>query len=276
MRIQPVLSADEPELAVFRERAEAHLYHWNEPEPGLFVAETPMVIDRALDAGYEPQSVLGEPKILQKELPAMEERLGDVPVYSASDEMLRLITGYRLIRVMLCVMRRRPIPPADEICQEAKRLVVLENVMNPTNIGAIFRSAAALGMDAVLLTRGCSDPLYRRAARVSVGNVFLIPWTFFPGNMEAADRITFLRRFGFRTAAMALREDALLLGTDPFAAGERLAVFMGTEGDGLCRETIEGCDAVLRIPMAGGVDSLNVAAASAIAFWELQRAERRI
>ena len=269
--VEQVRSLDMPELAVFRERAETHLYHYYEPEPGLFIAETPMVIRRALDAGYEPVSLLGEEKILEKELPALRGDLGQIPVYSASEEILREIAGYKLMRGLLCAMRRRVLPSVEEVCRNAERIAVLEDVMNPTNVGAIFRSAAAFGLDAVLLTGGCSDPLYRRAARVSVGNVFLIPWTFFPETDGPEKRLAFLKDLGFRTVAMALDQNARDLGSDEALFSGKTAVFLGTEAYGLCRGTVENCDAVVRIPMQNGVDSLNVAAASAVVFWEMQR-----
>ena len=270
MKIEKVTDLSIPELQIFCERAETGLMHCFEPEPGLFIAETPMIAERALHAGYVPVSALGEEKILRKTAEELAEYLEGIPVYEASQEVLREIAGYKLIRGFLCAMRRKPLPAADPIMEKCKRIAVLENIMNPTNVGAIFRSAAALGMDAVLLTKGCTDPLYRRAARVSMGAVFQIPWTFIDERLAPAQITAMLKEKGYMTAAMALSDSAAFLGEEDFSKVERLAVFMGSEYDGLCEETVETCDAVLKIPMYNGVDSLNVAAASAVTFWEMR------
>ena len=252
-----------PELDVYARLSERELLRHDAPLEGLFIAESPKVVERALDAGYEPLSLLLEPRHVEGEARALVARCG-VPVYTAPLEVLTRLVGFRLTRGVLCAMRRRPEPALEAVCASARRVAVLEDVMNPTNVGAIFRSAAALGMDAVLLTAGCADPLYRRAVRVSMGNVFLVPWTH-----AGADWQERLRALGFKTAAMALRDDAVPLGDAALAAEPRLAVVLGTEGDGLALRTIADCDYTVRIPMARGVDSLNVAAASAVAFWEL-------
>lgn len=254
---------DAPELDVYARLSERELLRCDEPLEGLFIAESPKVITRALDAGYEPTSLLLEPKHIEGEARELVARC-DVPVYTAPLDVLTKLVGFRLTRGVLCAMRRKPEPPLAEVCASARRVAVLEDVMNPTNVGAIFRSAAALGMDAVLLTRGCADPLYRRAARVSMGNVFLVPWTRVGADWSGA-----LRCLGFKTAAMALSDESVPLGDPTVAAEPRLAVVLGTEGDGLAAKTIADCDYTVRIPMRRGVDSLNVAAASAVAFWEL-------
>lgn len=233
----------------------------------MFVAESPLVIGRAMDAGCVPLSFLMEPKHIEGRGHEILARCADdVPVYTAPLEVLTQLTGFHLTRGMLCCMLRPALPALSELCAASRRVAVLENVMNPTNIGAIFRSAAALGMDAVLLTTAGSDPLYRRASRVSMGNVFLIPWTYLP---ESSDWTQLLRDLGFRTVAMALRNDSVRLDDPRLAAEEKLAIVMGTEGDGLASSTIASCDYTVRIPMYHGVDSLNVAAASAVAFYEL-------
>jgi len=256
-----------PEVDVYARLSERELRSVFDPGDGLFIAESPKVIGRALDAGYEPVSLLAETRQLEGEAKPLLARL-NVPVYTAPQEALVQLTGFHLTRGVLCAMRRRPEPPLAALCAPARRVAVREDVMNPTNVGAIFRSAAALGMDAVLLTRGCADPLYRRSIRVSMGNVFLVPWTHAEGDWCAA-----LRAMGFRLAAMALREDALTPDDPSLRAAEKLAVVLGTEGDGLAARTIADCDCAVRIPMARGVDSLNVAAASAVAFWALGRRE---
>ena len=253
-----------PELDVYARLSERELLRYDEPLSGLFIAESPKVVSRALDAGYEPVSFLLERRHVEGEARELLKRCDGVPVYTAELDVLTKLVGFRLTRGVLCAMRRRPEPLAEAICASARRVAVLEDVMNPTNVGAIFRSAAALGMDAVLLTRGCADPLYRRAVRVSMGNVFLVPWTH-----VGADWGDALRRLGFKTAAMALSEEAISVADPRLAAEKRLAVVLGTEGDGLAPRTIASCDYTVRIPMARGVDSLNVAAASAVAFWEL-------
>lgn len=254
-----------PALDVYARLTENQLVSRADPANAMFIAESPLVIGRALDAGYEPVSVLMEARHGNGAGAEILARLGaDVPVFTAPDSVLVNLTGFHLTRGMLCCMRRRALPPAEALCRDARRVAVLENVMNPTNIGAIFRSAAALGMDAVLLTSAGSDPLYRRAIRVSMGTVFQVPWTYLPDGWH-----NFLHGLGFRTAAMALREDSLSIADPRLTAEEKLAVVLGTEGDGLANDTIEHCDYTVRIPMSHSVDSLNVAAASAVAFYQL-------
>ena len=255
-----------PELDVYARLTENQLVCRRDPAQALFIAESPVVIERALDAGCVPVSFLMETKHAAGKGRALIARCGEIPVYTAPLEVLTQLTGFHLTRGMLCAMRRPALPSAEEICRGAHRIAVLENVMNPTNIGAIFRSAAALGMDALLLTDEGSDPLYRRAVRVSMGTVFQIPWTYF-GKDEPWTQT--LRGLGFATAAMALQEDSLRLDDPRLKTCEKLAVVLGTEGDGLSDGTLADCDYTVMIPMAHGVDSLNVAAASAVAFWEL-------
>ncbi|MBR5343992.1 MAG: RNA methyltransferase [Oscillospiraceae bacterium] len=260
-----------PELEVYARLTEGQLKNRAEPEKGLFIAESPKVIDRALDAGYEPVSLLMERKHIEGQARDIVARCGEIPIYTSELGVLKELTGFPLTRGVLCAMRRRPLPTAEEVCAGARRIAVLEEVVNPTNVGAIFRSAAALGMDAVLLTPACCDPLYRRAVRVSMGTVFQIPWAFIgeavgdwphPG-MER------LRALGFKTVAMALEDDSVSIDDPALAAEEKLALILGTEGEGLAARTIADCDYTARIPMSHGVDSLNVAAASAVAFWQL-------
>lgn len=259
-----------PELDIYARTSEVQLLRYNEPAPGFFIAESPKVIERACNAGYEPVSFLVEHKDLEGEAKELLERFPEIPVYTAEYETLVKMTGYALARGMLCVMRRRALSSIEEICQNARRIAILENVVNPTNIGAIFRSAAALHMDAVLLTSGCSDPLYRRASRVSMGTVFQIPWTYFDKKISWPDTgMQTLRVLGFKTVAMALRDDSFSIDDPQLHAEEKLAIVLGTEGDGLASDTIADCDYTVKIPMSHGVDSLNVAAASAVAFWEL-------
>lgn len=261
-----------PELDVYARTSEVQLLRYYEPEPGIFIAESPKVIERALKAGYQPISFLVEHKDLEGEAQEILKQYPDVPVYTAEYELLVKLTGFALTRGMLCAMRRNPLPSVEEICRNASRIAVLENVVNPTNIGAIFRSAAALHMDAVLLTSGCSDPLYRRAARVSMGTVFQIPWTFLDSRLSwPREGMGFLHELGFVTAAMALNDDSVSIDDSGLMSEEKLAIILGTEGDGLAAGTIAGCDYTVRIPMSHGVDSLNVAAASAVAFWQLGR-----
>ena len=257
----------DPALDVYARLTENQLLNRADPDNALFVAESPLVIGRALDAGCEPVSFLMERQHTQgKGREILARCCQDIPVYTADESVLTQLTGFHLTRGMLCAMRRPKLQSVEDVCRNARRVVVLENVMNPTNIGAIFRSAAALGMDAVLLTTAGSDPLYRRASRVSMGNVFLIPWTYLP---ESGDWTQLLRDLGFRTVAMALRNDSVRLDDPRLAAEEKLAIVMGTEGDGLASSTIASCDYTVRIPMYHGVDSLNVAAASAVAFYKL-------
>ncbi len=265
-----VTSINTPELSIYHELSENQLYHINEPALGIFIAESPKVITRALDTGYEPISLLLEKGQSEKEASDIVLRCNssfNIPIYIAEPDVLTGITGFHLTRGVLCAMKRKELPKVDEICSSARRIAVLENVTNPTNIGAIVRSAAALGMDAVLFTNGCSDPLYRRAARVSMGTIFQIPWTFLPSGKE----FEALHSLGFKTVAMALRNDTKNINDDELHECDKLAVFLGAEGDGLLPETISACDYCVRIPMSHGVDSLNVAAASAVAFWELSK-----
>ena len=261
------------ELQLYTSLNEAQLLHYYEPNGGIFIAESPKVIERALDAGCQPISFLMEKKHVQTQGSEILERCPDVPVYVAKPEILAQVTGYQLTRGMLCAMKRPDLLPVEEVCKQAKRIAVLENVVNPTNVGAIFRSAAALGMDAILLTGGCADPFYRRAIRVSMGTVFQIPWTYIEKKTCAwpEEGISCLRKIGFKTAAMALKKESVSIDDKNLLAEEKLAVILGTEGDGLATDTIADCDYTVLIPMAHGVDSLNVAAASAVAFWELGR-----
>lgn len=262
-----------PELDVYARLTENQLLNRHEPEKGLFIAESPKVIERALDAGCVPVSLLLERKHVEGQAHSVIARCGNIPVYISDFEVLTQLTGFKLTRGVLCAMRRPPLPNVEEICANARRIAILENVMNPTNIGAIFRSAAALNMDAVLLTPASSNPLYRRAIRVSMGTVFQVPWTFL-GNENADDsqvNIKLLQKLGFKTAAMALSDDSISIDDPRLRDEEKLAIILGTEGDGLASSTIADCDYTVRIPMSHGVDSLNVAAASAVAFWELGR-----
>lgn len=263
-----------PELDVYARLSENQLLNRCEPEKGMFIAESPRVIERALDAGYRPVSCLVEKRHIEGEAKEIIRRcgeIGNVPVYTAEFDVLTQLTGFKLTRGMLCAMRRPPLPEVRQICEGSRRIAILENVVNPTNVGAIFRSAAALGIDAVLLTYDSSDPLYRRAVRVSMGTVFQIPWTFFEKDAWPEKGIRLLRELGFRTAAMALRDDSVSIDNPQLLAEEKLAVILGAEGDGQAFSTIADCDYTVRIPMSRGVDSLNVAAASAVAFWELGR-----
>ncbi len=253
-----------PELDVYARLTEVQLLNREFPEKGLFIAESPKVIERALNAGYEPVSCLMEKKHIDGEGKPILDKIGNVPVYAAEFQVLTSLTGFKLTRGMLCAMRRKKLATVEDICKSKSRIVILDHVMNPTNVGAIIRSAAALGMDAVLLTEGCSDPLYRRAARVSMGTVFQIAWTFM--DHSSFDRI---KSLGFKTVAMALKDDSVSINDPGLLSEERLAIIMGTEGDGLSDEVIEGCDYTVKIPMHYGVDSLNVAAAAAVAFYQL-------
>ena len=253
-----------PELDVYARLSEVQLLNRDCPEKGLFIAESPKVIQRALDAGYEPVSCLMEKRHIEGEGREILERINDVPVFCAEFDVLTQLTGFKLTRGMLCAMRRKPLRSIKEICENKNRIVILDKVMNPTNVGAIIRSAAALGMDAVILTPGCSDPLYRRSARVSMGTVFQIDWTFL-----SEDSLDEIKALGFRTVAMALKDNTLSINDPRLAQAKKLAVIMGTEGDGLSDSTIAECDFTVKIPMYHGVDSLNVAAASAVAFYQL-------
>ena len=260
-----------PELDVYARYSEVQLLNRHEPEKGIFIAESPKVIGRALDAGCVPLSLLLERKHVEGQGKEIISRCGEIPVYTAEFDVLTKLTGFKLTRGMLCAMYRPGLPGVGEVCRGARRIAVLENVMNPTNIGAIFRSAAALNMDAVLLTPACSNPLYRRAIRVSMGTVFQVPWTSFEGTEWPQPGMELLRSLGFKTAAMALSDDSVRIDDPRLMAEDRLALILGTEGDGLAEETIADCDYTVRIPMSHGVDSLNVAAASAVAFWQLGR-----
>ena len=266
MNVIPIDNFDVPELDIYARLTENQLVCRADPSNAMFIAESPVVIGRALDAGCEPVSFLMETKHVNGKGRELIERCGDIPVFAAELEVLTQLTGFHLTRGMLCAMKRPELPEPEALCREATRICVLENVMNPTNIGAIFRSAAALGMDAVLLTAEGSDPLYRRAVRVSMGTVFQIPWTYLSSGESWQDM---LHKMGFRIAAMALKQDSVRLDDPALNAEEKLAVVMGTEGDGLASATIDGCDYTVMIPMSHGVDSLNVAAASAVAFYQL-------
>ena len=305
INIIEIKELDAPELQIYYNLNEAQLFHYFEPKPGIFIAESPKVIERALDAGCVPMSFLMEKKHVEtqaeeilarceklqsrdiKQIGKMESENGnshlaaghevpvctaehEIPVYTAEIEVLAKITGYQLTRGMLCAMYRPVLPSVEQLCKNARRVAILENVVNPTNVGAIFRSAAALGMDAVLLTPACADPLYRRASRVSMGTVFQIPWTYFDKNASWPDgAMDVLHRLGYKTAAMALRDDSVSIDDEKMMAEKKLAIVLGTEGDGLADHTIADCDYTVKIPMTHGVDSLNVAAASAVAFWQL-------
>lgn len=290
-----------PELDVYARLTENQLINRHEPEKGMFIAESPKVIERALDAGYMPVSILTEKRHIEGEGQKILARCGEIPAYTAEFDVLTKLTGFQLTRGMLCAMYRQPLPSVQSVCKGAKRIAVLENVVNPTNVGAIFRSAAALGMDAVLLTTGCSNPFYRRAIRVSMGTVFQVPWTYLgektkpetvrkpeseeekepgtgiewnlelEGNADSGNWQKQLHELGFHTVAMALKEDSLSIDDPKLMNADKLAIVLGTEGDGLAPETIAACDDTVCIPMAHGVDSLNVAAASAVAFWQLGR-----
>ena len=260
-----------PELDIYARLSENQLLHYYEPYGGLFIAESPKVIERALNGGCEPVSFLIAKQHLNEETYAILERCDNIPVYTAEFDILTNLTGFQLTRGMLCAMKRPALPSIEEVCKDARRIAILENVMNPTNVGAIFRSAAALNMDAVILTNGCSNPLYRRASRVSMGTVFQVPWTFISEDIWPASCMDTLRSLGFKTAAMALKDDSVSIDDEKLMSEEKLAIILGTEGDGLADLTIEGCDYTVKIPMTHGVDSLNVAAASAVAFWQLGR-----
>ena len=271
-----------PELDIYARCTEAWLLNKDHPEEGMFIAESPKVIGRALDAGYEPLSVLVEKKQMEENEETIQimNRFDDtkVSIFTADFEVLTKLTGFKLTRGMLCAMRRKPLRKFQDLCDGINRIAILENVQNPTNVGAIFRSAAALNMEAVLLSPGCSDPLYRRASRVSMGTVFQIPWTFIQDNNEMRcqreilwprQAITELREMGYKTAALALTDDSVGIDNPELMQEEKLAVILGNEGEGLENETIALCDYTVKIPMTHGVDSLNVAAASAVAFWQL-------
>lgn len=255
------------ELDVYARMNEVQLRHCYEPDMGLFIAESPKVIERAVMAGYKPQSLLLERRHVDGEAKEIISLCGDIPVFTAEPEILAKLSGFKLTRGALCAMRRSVLPSVEDVCKNSRRIAVLENIVNPTNVGAVFRSAAALNIDAVLLTPACSDPLYRRAARVSMGTVFQVPWTY----IDSDNYIVRLKEMGFSTAAMALSDNAVSVDNPHLMAEKRLAIVLGTEGEGLSDSTIAECDYTVCIPMSHGVDSLNVAAASAVAFWQLGR-----
>lgn len=271
-----------PELDIYARLSEGQLLHYNEPDLGIFIAESPKVIVRALEADYQPISILVERREIKGEVCDIIDRCGDIPVYTADYEVLTQLTGFNLTRGMLCAMQRKKLPSVEEVVAGARRIAVLEDVVNPTNVGAIFRSAAALNMDAVLLTPACSDPLYRRAIRVSMGTVFQIPWTYLEAPISDVEKNTAeetkvssganlakLQNLGFKTVAFALRDDSISIDDPSLCAEEKLAIILGTEGEGLADATIAGANYTVKIPMSHGVDSLNVAAASAVAFYVL-------
>ncbi|MGN1017804.1 MAG: TrmH family RNA methyltransferase [Oscillospiraceae bacterium] len=262
--IRKVTDFSDPELDIYARLTEVQLLNRREPDKGIFIAESPKVIERALNAGCVPISFLMETRHVENQAKELIARCGDIPVFTAELDVLTQLTGFKLTRGMLCAMYRPKLPTVEEICKNARRVAVLEDVMNPTNVGAIFRSAAALGIDAVVLTSASSDPLYRRSIRVSMGTVFQVPWTYL-----GEDGIRDLRRLGFKTAAMALKSDSLPIYDPRLAKIDKLAIVLGTEGDGLAAGTIAECDYTVLIPMSHGVDSLNVAAASAVAFYQL-------
>lgn len=280
MQYIKIVEMEDTRLAPYFSLNESQLYHYYEPDAGLFIAESAKVIRRALDAGYEPMSFLVEEEIIEcdsgcasyAEIRSILEEYADVPIYALPRKIMSHTPGYAVTRGLLCCLRRKALPSVERLCDNAARIVVLESVDNPTNVGAIFRSAAALFMDALLLTDDCSDPLYRRAARVSMGTVFQIPYAYIE-NDESSHYVDRLHKMGYKVAAMALSDDAISVTDSRLKECEKLAILMGSEGDGLSAASIEKADFVVRIPMADGVDSLNVSAAAAIAFWEL-RADR--
>lgn len=263
---------DAPELDLYARLKDVQLYHYYEPDAGVFIAESPAIVERAIESGCEVLSFLCEPHFIKSLSNTLFASLPDVPVYTAPLEVMEQITGFHLTRGLLSILRRPKPRSIDEVIEGKSRVAILENTMNPTNVGAMFRSAAALGIGAVLLTPDCSDPLYRRAARVSMGTVFQVPWAYFDGPDMAWPEggIDYLHKKGFKTIAMALSDDSIPLDDPVLKQEEKLAIVMGTEGDGLTKNTIAACDYTVRIPMHAGVDSLNVAAASAVAFWELR------
>lgn len=264
-----------PELDIYARLTENQLLNRHEPEKGIFIAESPKVVERALDAGYTPISLLLEKKHISGEAKHIVERCKDIPIYTAEFDVLTELTGFKLTRGVLAAMYRKALPSIESICSNSKRIAVLDSVMNPTNVGAIFRSAAALGIDGILLTSGSSNPLYRRAIRVSMGTVFQIPWTFIDDiNTDNASVIDTLKNLGFKTAAMALKDNSVNINDSNLLSEDKLAIILGTEGDGLSEVTISSCDYTVCIPMFHQVDSLNVATASAIAFWELGKSKQ--
>lgn len=272
MNIYPITDLKHPALSLYTDFSEVQLLHYHEPAPGLFIAESPNVIERALQGGYEPVSFLVEEKLLTGQTADLVSSCPDVPVYTGCLDIVKQLTGFPMTRGILCAMARKTLPSPAELCQHADRIAILENVMNPTNLGAIFRSAAALGIDAVLLTPGCTDPLYRRSSRVSMGTVFQIPWTTLSGDAWTWPQpaMDMLHSLGFQSAAMALDDRSISIEDPVLKTCRRLAIVLGTEGEGLADKTIQACDYTVKIPMYHQVDSLNVAAASAVAFWELR------
>ena len=269
--IIPISDFSDPRLDLFARLTEAQLRRQQEREQGIFIAESPKVIDRALNGGYTPVALLMEQKHIEGDGAPIIARCPDVPVYTASRQVLEALTGFALTRGVLCAMERRPLPTVEELLKSAHRVAVLEGIVDPTNVGAIFRSAAALNMDAVLVTPTCCDPLYRRAVRVSMGTVFQVPWTKIGDDHTQWPHpgLERLKSLGFKTAAMALREDSVSIDDPALLTEDKLAIVLGTEGDGLANDTIANCDYTVKIPMSHAVDSLNVAAASAVAFWQL-------
>lgn len=267
MKIIDITDFNAPELDIYARTTENQLLNRHEPDKGIFIAESPYIISCALDSGCQPISLLCEKSMLEHDV---LRRLSDIPIYTADSDILTGITGFKLTLGMLCAMKRPAPKSVKELCKSALRIAVLEHIMNPTNIGAIIRSAAALGFDAVLLSDDCSDPLYRRAARVSMGSVFQIPWAYFDKG-ESYKNIEFLNSVDFKTVAMALTDDSISIDDKRISEYEKLAIVLGSEGEGLTKKTIETCDHTVKIPMYHGVDSLNVAAASAVAFWELRK-----
>ncbi len=268
MHIIKITDIQLPDLDIFARLTEAQLRNRIEPNKGIFIAESPKVITLALDAGYVPVALLMERKHITGDGASVIARCGDIPVYTADREVLEALTGYKMTRGVLCAMKRPTPLSASSICENARRLAVLDGIVDSTNIGAIFRSAAALGMDGILLTNNCCDPLVRRAVRVSMGTVFQIPWAYFPDDYpEFTD---YLKEIGFKTVAMALKDNSISIDDPALKAEDRLAIVLGAEGDGLKQSVVDSADYTVRIPMFHGVDSLNVAAASAVAFWELR------
>lgn len=264
MAVIEITSLSDERVAVFSTLTEAQLRMRRESAQGLFIAESPKVINVALDAGYKPKALLCERKHIAGDAAGIIQRCGDIPVYTGDRELLASLTGYTLTRGVLCAMERQMLPEIGEICREARRIVVIDGVSDTTNIGAIFRSAAALGIDGVILTRTSCDPLNRRSVRVSMGSVFLVPWTWIDGSLQQ------LNDYGFKTAALALTDKSVSIDNEDLAHEPKLAMIMGTEGDGLAHNVIAEADYTVRIPMSHNVDSLNVAAAAAVAFWELR------
>lgn len=267
--IKEIDNLDDALLDIYARYSESQLLHYYEPDGGLFIAESPKVIERALDKGLEPVSMLLEKKHVDTQAKDIIKKAGNIPVYVAEFDVLTKLTGYKLTRGALCAFKRPDVAPVEKLCEASRRIVILENVMNPTNVGAIMRSAAALNMDSVLLAPGCSDPYYRRACRVSMGTVFQIPWTYIPEGMWRKGCFDVLHSLEFKTVAMALCNDSLSIKDEAVNSEEKLAIILGAEGDGLSKDTIESCDYTVKIPMSHGVDSLNVAAASAVCFYQL-------